>query len=191
MRCIRVTLASATGKGMKLSLCCCLCGLHFSLVFKPHIVPDLLPIAGSKLIMQLLLIKQRRYIFISIRLLIPQYFFEKKRQCFAGAMEEAVRWDGVGDAFSPACLSLAEPAPLTFFSLGDSCNELALGSSSTSPSAFLLPGSAELKGGIPKAIPESLEHCHCGETRAVRDGEELNSSGWVWQERLHALLHFI
>lgn len=67
MRCIRVTLASSTGKGIKLSRSHCLCGLHFSLVFKPHIVPDLLPIAGSKLIMQLLLIKRRCYIFISIR----------------------------------------------------------------------------------------------------------------------------
>lgn len=28
------------------------------------------------------------------------YFFSRrKRQCFTGAMEEAVRWDGVGDAF--------------------------------------------------------------------------------------------
>lgn len=67
MRCIRVILASSTGKGIKLSRSHCLCGLHFSLVFKPHIVPDLLPIAGSKLIMQLLLIKRRCYIFISIR----------------------------------------------------------------------------------------------------------------------------
>lgn len=27
------------------------------------------------------------------------FFLQKKRQCFTGAMEEAVRWDGVGDAF--------------------------------------------------------------------------------------------
>lgn len=63
--------------------------------------------------------------------------------------------------------ALAELAPLTFLSqslLGDSCIEMALGSSSTSPSAFLLPGNAELKGGIPKAAPESPKHCHCGET---------------------------
>lgn len=79
MRCIRVTPASSTGKGMKLSGSRCLCGLHLSLVFKPHIVPDLLPIAGSKPIMQLLLIKQRFYIFISIRLLIPQYFFSRRK----------------------------------------------------------------------------------------------------------------
>lgn len=73
--CVCVGLVCSPGKGMKSSHCCCHCGLHFSLVFKPHIVPDLLPIAGSELIMQLLLIKQRCYIFISIRLLIPQYFF--------------------------------------------------------------------------------------------------------------------
>lgn len=74
------------------------------------------------------------------------------------------------------CLSpaLAELTPLTFLPLGIP----ALGSSSSSPSAFLLPGSAELKGGIPKAAAESPGHCHCGETRAVRDGEVLNSSGW-------------
>lgn len=52
-------------------------------------------------------------------------------------------------------------------SLRDSCTEPGLGSSSTSPSAFLLPGSAELKGGIPKAAPGSPELCHCGETRVV------------------------
>lgn len=112
-----VGLACSPGKGVKLSHCRCLCGLHFSLVFKPHIVPDLLPIAGSELIMQLLLIKQRCYIFISIRLLIPPYLKKKKkgRQCFTGAMEEGVSWDGVGDAFHQHWQNLL---PSHFFSRG-------------------------------------------------------------------------
>lgn len=128
---IHVTPASSRGKGMELSRSPCLCGLHFSLVFKPHIVPDLLPIAGSKLIMQLLLIKQRRYIFISIRFLIPQYIFFQEGKA-------ALRWGDGGSCqvgWSWRCLSpvLAEPAPLMFLSqslLGDSCTELSLGSSS-------------------------------------------------------------
>lgn len=64
-------------------------------------------------------------------------------------------------------------------SLEDSRTELALGSSPMSPSAFLLPSSAELKGGIPKVVAGFPEHCHCGETEAVRDGGTLNSGGWV------------
>lgn len=111
-----VGLACSPGKGVKLSRCRCLCGLHFSLVFKPHIVPDLLPIAGSELIMQLLLIKQRCYIFISIRLLIPPYLKKKKRQAVLH------RGDGgrcqLGRCWRCISPALAEPAPLTFLLSG-------------------------------------------------------------------------
>jgi len=81
---VGIGLACSLGRGMKLSRCHCLCGLHFSLVFKPHIVPDLLPIAGNELIMQLLLIKQHCYIFISISLLIPQCLKKEKGSASPG-----------------------------------------------------------------------------------------------------------
>lgn len=172
-----VGLACSPGKGGKLSRCRCLCGLHFSLVFKPHIVPDLLPIAESELIMQLLLIKQRCYIFISIRLLIPPYLKKKKKK--GSASPGRWRKVSVGMVLEMHFTSVGRTCSPHVSSLGDSGTELALGSLSTSPSAFLLPGSAELKGGIPKAVVGSPERSHRGETGAVRDGGALNSGGWV------------
>lgn len=74
-------------------------------------------------------------------------------------------------------------------SLGDSCAELALGSSSTSPSAFLFSDSTKLKGGIPKAVVGCPEHRHHGEIGVVRDRGVLNSGGWVG--RNSSVLFFI
>lgn len=149
---------------MELSHSCCLCGLRFSLVFKPHIVPDPLPIAGSELIMQLLLIKQHYYIFISIRLVIPQYLKGKQKgsaslgqwRKVSGGMVLEMHFTSVGRACSPHVSSL-----------GDSHAERALRSSPISPSAFLLPVSTELRGGIPKVFVGSPKHSLCEETGVV------------------------
>lgn len=159
---------------MKLSHCYCLYGLRFSLVFKTHIVPDLLPIAGSELIMQLLLIKQRCYIFISIRLLIPHLFFFLKKRLFhqgnAGRCQVGWCWRCIS-------LALAELAPLMFLLLGSPM--LTWPQGPCPPPPFLLPGSAKVKGGIPKVVAGSPKHCHHGEMGAVRDGRALNSGRWV------------
>lgn len=131
--------------------------------------------------MQLLLIKQRCYIFISIRLLIPQYLFKKKKgsasprqwRKASGGMVLEMRFTSVGRTCSPHISSL-----------GDSHTELALKSSPTTSSAFLLPVSAELTGGIPKAVAGSPEHQHHEEMGAVRDGGALNPGGWVGRHGL-------
>jgi len=86
----------------------------------------------------------------------------------SGGMVLEVHFTSVGRTCSP-CLP----------PLGDSRAELALGSLLTLPSAALPPGSTKLKGGIPEVAMGSLEHCDCGETGVVRDGEVLNSGGWV------------
>lgn len=126
--------------------------------------------------MQLLLIKQRCYIFISIRLLIPQYLKKKKK---GNASPGRWRMVSVGMALEMYFTGVGRTCSPHVSSLGGFHAELALGSSPTSSSSFPLPVNAELKGGIPKAVAGSPEHRHGGGTGAVRDGGALDSGGRV------------